>query len=72
METVYAIKRGEGVYVDKGGRRTSSIPQMFFWNERESAEKWLSQNRDTMYVWKDRENRNEFEVVPVTVSFGAE
>jgi hypothetical protein len=78
MATVYAIKREDGYYVDKGGRRTKSIPQMFLWNDREKAQEYLDGRQRNIYIPPYNKNGEEtnveefwaqFEVVPVKVTF---
>lgn len=66
MSIVYAIEREKGVFVDRGGRRTSSIPQIFFWNDRDAAQAFLDKGHEKMYVWP-HENLEDFEVVAIRV-----
>lgn len=68
-ETRYIIKRADGAYVDRGGRKTNLLSGAYSWASKDAAEKFLA---DGTGIYKSPEVSGDhfkgWKVIPITIS----
>ena len=65
--TVFIIKRNDGGYVDRDGRKTNTLKNAYMWSDKSKAETFLKGGARNMYLAPGATFKG-YKVIPLTLT----